>query len=543
MDFSSSSVTCRPYEDLSSFGFVGNEFFGISSDNVVGLYDCEDSTPCEANCEGTKLPSCDGGVNGPGCCYPLFDHSIRRIGDDLSVFSKFGCRGFSSWVVPRGSNVGIRGVKLEWALPVNSSEDLCAANAHFVNATSVRHGIRCACDDSFVGDGFTKGNGCLKSGVKDGQEAYGKDGETTRHIKRTSIILAGVLALAFTTAAAGVVVALLCLLKWSGKRGVLMHRKNHFQRSSSSQEAGLARLFSLNELHQATNRFAETQKLVELSTGSVYSGTLDNGVSIAVQQINYKKDIRDIVQVLSQVEILSTMLHRHMAQILGCCVDSDHGPMVVYEFPKNGTLEEYLHQKTHRVNLDWSRRLRIAAQTASLLAFLHHEVSPPIFHHDLRSGCVFIDKNYSIKLACFMLLNSKNVRTNTGPSYYSTDVYDFGILLLEIISGSKYMSMDPTMLEKLRGGHVQDIVDPLLYYSKQPHYIRQQIDIAADIARRCMFGSCREIGMTDVARELVSISKESVDEVCRKGSGSEEMFSDFGLLQMISMSPDSIYVH
>lgn len=163
VDFPDSS-TCRHYNDLNSFGFSGNGHFGISVDNVIGLYDCEDSSLCKAECETIDLPACDDNSNdSPACCYPLSDHSAWDIGDGFSVFSKFGCRGFSSWAISRGSNTGKRGVKLEWAIPDgNYSKKACAINANTVNATTVEGGVRCKCQDGFVGDGFASGVGCLK---------------------------------------------------------------------------------------------------------------------------------------------------------------------------------------------------------------------------------------------------------------------------------------------------------------------------------------------------------------------------------------------
>lgn len=162
VDFPGGS-TCRQYNDLNSFGFAGNEYFGISVENVVGLYDCEDSSLCKADCETDDLPGCDGNDGGSlACCYPLSDQSVWRLGDGFSAFSKFGCRGFSSWVVSRGTNAGKRGVKLEWAVPRNMSNNICDTNTHIVNATAIEAGVRCSCQDGFVGDGFANGVGCLR---------------------------------------------------------------------------------------------------------------------------------------------------------------------------------------------------------------------------------------------------------------------------------------------------------------------------------------------------------------------------------------------
>ncbi|XAR62911.1 hypothetical protein NMG60_11022649 [Bertholletia excelsa] len=166
-----SRSSCR-YNDLSAFsGLEGNHYFGISSDNVVGLYDCEDSSLCKADCKSIiPIPAggnCEvgGGYPYPACCYPLSDGTSWRVGDGFSVFSQLGCRGFSSWVVPpgpgSGSGSGKHGVKLEWAIPKNFTS-FCATNAYAVNATSVTSGIRCQCPNGFVGDALAQGSGCLK---------------------------------------------------------------------------------------------------------------------------------------------------------------------------------------------------------------------------------------------------------------------------------------------------------------------------------------------------------------------------------------------
>lgn len=162
VDFPGSS-TCRQYNDLNYFDFTKSDYFGVSTDNVIGLYDCEDSSLCKAECETIDLPGCDGkGSSSPACCYPLSDHSVWHIGDKFSIFSKFGCRGFSSWVVVPSTISGKRGVKLEWAIPRNSSKAVCASNANVANATAVEAGVRCYCPDGFVGNGFANGTGCIK---------------------------------------------------------------------------------------------------------------------------------------------------------------------------------------------------------------------------------------------------------------------------------------------------------------------------------------------------------------------------------------------
>uniref|UniRef100_A0A803KZW3 Protein kinase domain-containing protein n=1 Tax=Chenopodium quinoa TaxID=63459 RepID=A0A803KZW3_CHEQI len=507
VDFPGFSNTCRPYNDLNSFGFGGNDYFGISNDNVIGLYDCEDSSLCKANCESNDLPDCDknGNGSGPVCCYPLSDHSVWHIGDEFNVFAKFECRGFSSWVVPRGMNSGKRGVKLEWAIPLNLSKEACDVNGYIVNATTVKHGVRCLCGDGFVGDGYVNGTGCLKC----------------------------VLTSAFAAAS---FLALLCLIKRSVKSTAYgSPHKPQFRSTLSFRKSCNTRLFTLNELDEATDGFNEGQKVMDSCGGSVFTGKLKDGSHIAVQRVKCENE-KDLMQVLTRVELLSTIMHRNLAHIFGCCIDSGYTPMVVYEFPENRTLEDHLHkEQPDKIGLDWYKRLSIAAQTASLLAFLQHEVSPPVSHQNLKTSSIFLDQDFNVKVACFGMFCSLEL--------YNSEVYDLGVFLLEVVSGSKHPDMPTIALYKTRDGKIEEIIDPLLYYHEQPPFRRDQIDRVADIATRCLlFGGDGKLRMVDVARELVHITRDSIDGGSRRGPAIEETFSNSSLLQMISISPDSIYV-
>ncbi|KAL5863217.1 hypothetical protein ACOSQ3_000731 [Xanthoceras sorbifolium] len=533
-------TSCRQYNDLNSFGFARNEYFGVSVENVIGLYDCEDSSLCKTGCETNSLPGCDGNSGGsPACCYPLSDHSVWRVGDGFSGFSKYGCRGFSSWVVPRGTNTGKRGVKLEWAIPRNTSKGACASNSNTVNATTVEAGVRCLCQDGFVGDGFANGTGCLKSCIKDGKEAYGKDCFTRRKSEKEAVIVAGILAPAFIIAS---LLALLCLLKRPVKAGgTFEHDLGHFSSTISFRKACRTRLFTYHELEEATRGFKDGQILVESSNGSIYAGVIGDGSHVAVHKVQCDSE-RDLIQVLSQVDVLSAILHRNLARLLGCCIDSAFAPLIVYEYPANGTLEEHLRQSSeHKTVLDWYKRLTIAAETASVLAFLQYEISPPIFHHDLKSGYILLDGDFSVKIAGFGLLLDSGLEVG-AMSIHKNDVYDFGLLLLEIITGSKLTDQPTVALQKIRSG-IEEIVDPSLYYHEQAIYRREQIEIVADLATRCLlFGRDGKMGMIDVAKELVHLTKESIDGGSKRVSSLEETFSNSSLLQMISMSPDSIHV-
>ena len=349
---------------------------------------------------------------------------------------------------------------------------------------------------------------------------------------------AGVLAPVFIIAS---MIALFCLLKRPVKPGTFDLDQAHYQNTISFRKACRTQLFTYHELEEATRGFEDGQKLVDSSNGAVYSGVLGDGSHVAVHKVHCGSE-RDLIQVLSRVEVLSAVLHRNMALLLGCCIDSGYTPLVVYEYPANGTLEEHLHQsKGKNQCLDWYKRLKIAAETASILSFLQYEISPPIFHHDLKSGCIFLDHDFSIKIAGFGLLSS--ALGDEGSCFHRNDVYNLGVVLLEIIAGSRVLDPPTVALQKIGSGKLEEIVDPVLYYHEQSPFRKEQIEIVADLATRCLlFGKDGKLGMMDVTRELVHMMKESMDGCSKRGPALEETFSNSSLLQMISMSPDSIYV-
>ncbi|KAL3536645.1 hypothetical protein ACH5RR_000011 [Cinchona calisaya] len=511
--------------DLNSFSFAGDEYFGISTDNLVALYDCQDSSSCKIDC-GKSFD--DGGAAAagyPACCYPLSDLSAWRPGgegNDFSVFPRFRCKGFSSWVVLPGSRRVMRGVKLEWAIPRNSTQATCARHADAINATSVKAGMRCQCRDGFIGDGFASGFGCFKC----------------------------FLTSAFTIA---FLVALVCLLKRQPIKSSRYELDDEScgQNTISIRKACRTRLFAYHELEEATKGFENGQKLSDCIKGALYAGILADGSRILVQSVQCESE-SELIQVLSRVEALSVVSHKNMAQLLGWSVDSVYSLLVVYEYPAIGTLEQQLfqtgrHQKTS-TGLDWFKRLNIVAETTSFLAFLQCEISPPIFHYDLQSSCILLDEEFSTKIFGFEHLNSSNLEEDCHPritpdgSYNKRhDVYNLGLILLEVITGTKSSDIPTAALQKIRNGKLEEVVDPFLYYHEEPPYRREQIKRVADLATKCLlFGVDGKLGMTDVARELVHMTKESVGGSSRRCCALEETFSNSSLLQMISMSPDSL---
>lgn len=358
---------------------------------------------------------------------------------------------------------------------------------------------------------------------------------------------AGVLTSAFCIAS---LTALCCLLKRHDRSSTFQPDQDHCE--SSISFGCRTRLFTYHELEEATKGFDDCRKLVSGTSGELYTGVLGNGLKVVVHKVQFGSK-GDLIQVLSQVEVLSAVSHKSMAHVLGCSIDCGHTPLVVYEDPANGTLLEYLHQnKQHNKNgLDWYTRLNIVTETASVLAFMQCEICPPILHNNLQSGCILLDQEFSARVAGFGLLTGQTGSDHSLGSrglhhFYRSDVYNLGLVLLEIVVGSTLVPLDID-LQKIRGGKLEEIVDPLLYYHEQPGFVKEQIERVADLATRCLlFGADGKLSMMDAARELLHIrtttSTGAAGGSSRRGPALEETFSNSSLLQMMSMSPDSIYL-
>ncbi|XP_031127714.1 probably inactive receptor-like protein kinase At2g46850 [Ipomoea triloba] len=557
LDFPNSSAVCRRYADLASFGFAANNdhYFGVSTDNVFDLYGCEDSSICRADCGGSLMPpaACDGGGR-PSCCFPLSDRGGGWTG--FSMFGQLGCRGFSSWVVSPGSE-SERGIKVEWAIPRNSSEQICAPNAKIIAASSVISGVRCQCEDGFAGDGFTSGVGCLKSCFKEGKEVYGQDCYAKPHRPTKTRILVGVVTSTLTIAS---LTALFCLLRRPALKDDTFDPEHIHQTQTnlSFQDAYTThQLFNYSELEEATGGFSDAQILCHANKGKLYAGTLLNGSPIAVHKIQCHGQT-DLLQTLSAAERVSAVLHRNLARPLGCSVGSGHTLLVVYGGSANGTLKDHLRHgqsgAPHEINkiggLDWCDRLGIVAETASVLAFLQCEISPPIFHHDLQSGYIFLDDDWSAHVSGFELVSDIDSQADEDDDekmkkQAMSDVYNLGLVLLEIIMGDHRHQHAKLALQKIRSGKLEEIVDVHLNYHDQMPSKQEEIEIVADLATRCLlFSGDGKIHMADVARELLHLTNKDASRRKRGHSTSalEETFSNSSLLQMISMSPDSIFI-
>ncbi|KAH9556092.1 hypothetical protein CY35_07G008400 [Sphagnum magellanicum] len=212
-------------------------------------------------------------------------------------------------------------------------------------------------------------------------------------------------------------------------------------------------LYSYNTLKTAARDFHQSNKLGEGGFGIVYKGVLSNGGELAIKLL--KKSEQGVTEFLNEIVLLTSVKHKNLVTLKGCCL---HGVqrLLVYEFVENQNLAEVLWGDNY-LQLDWPRRFNICVGIARGLSYLHEDSHQRIIHRDIKAPNILLDKQFNAKIADFGLarlfpddethmttFHIAGTRGYLAPEYATlgqlsdkVDVYSFGILLLEIISGRK----------------------------------------------------------------------------------------------------------
>ncbi|CAN6342486.1 unnamed protein product [Urochloa humidicola] len=249
-----------------------------------------------------------------------------------------------------------------------------------------------------------------------------------------------------------------------------------------------AKFFTLEELKLCTNDFREINAIGAGGYGRVYRGKLVDGQLVAIKR-SKEGSMQGGLEFKTEIELLSRVHHKNLVGLIGFCFEKGE-KMLVYEFISNGTLSEALYGMKG-IQLDWSRRLKIALDSARGLAYLHDHANPPIIHRDVKSTNILLDEKMTAKVADFglsLLVSDSeegqlctNVKGTLGyldPEYYMTqqltaksDVYSFGVVLLELIVAkppihdNKYIVREVKMaldMEDRKHCGLKDVMDPAL---------------------------------------------------------------------------------
>jgi len=213
------------------------------------------------------------------------------------------------------------------------------------------------------------------------------------------------------------------------------------------------RVFSYSELRKATHDFSEANKIGEGGFGSVFRGRLKDGTIVAVKVLSAhsKQGIREF---FTELTAISDIVHENLITLVGCCAEGCHR-ILVYNYLENNSLAHTLLGKGYSsIRFNWRVRVKIAIGVAHGIAFLHEEIRPPIIHRDIKASNILLDKDLTPKISDFGLArllppNATHVSTRVAgtigylaPEYAvrgqvtkKSDIYSFGVLLLEIVSG------------------------------------------------------------------------------------------------------------
>ncbi|KAL6967526.1 putative serine/threonine-protein kinase pbl10 [Sarracenia purpurea var. burkii] len=311
--------------------------------------------------------------------------------------------------------------------------------------------------------------------------------------------------------------------------------------------------FSYADLKMATRNFRPDSMLGEGGFGSVYKGWIDEnsftaakpgiGMVIAVKRLN-QEGFQGHKEWLAEVNYLGQFCHPHLVKLIGYCLEDEHR-LLVYEFMPRGSLENHLFRRgSYFQPLSWNLRLKVALDAAKGLAFLH-SAETKVIYRDFKTSNILLDSNYNAKLSDFGLAkdgptgDKSHVSTRVmgtygyaAPEYLATghltsrsDVFSFGVVLLEMLSGRK-------AVDKNRPSGQHNLVEwakPYLANKRKIFRIldsrlegQYSLDVAskaANLAMRCLsFEPKFRPNMNEVVKELEQLHDSKVTGNTRSDS-------------------------
>ncbi|KAL2561845.1 hypothetical protein GLYMA_20G139300v4 [Glycine max] len=239
----------------------------------------------------------------------------------------------------------------------------------------------------------------------------------------------------------------------------------------------------------ATNNFSDANELGQGGFGPVYKGTLSNGKEVAVKRLS-RNSLQGDIEFKNEVLLVAKLQHRNLVKLLGFCLERSER-LLVYEFVPNKSLDFFIFDQNRRAQLDWEKRYKIIGGIARGLVYLHEDSRLRIIHRDLKASNILLDAEMHPKISDFgmaRLFEVDQTQGNTSrivgtfgymaPEYamhgqfsVKSDVFSFGVLILEIVSGQKNSwvckgenagDLLTFTWQNWRGGTASNIVDPTI---------------------------------------------------------------------------------
>ncbi|XP_052200765.1 probable LRR receptor-like serine/threonine-protein kinase At3g47570 isoform X4 [Diospyros lotus] len=323
-----------------------------------------------------------------------------------------------------------------------------------------------------------------------------------------------------------ILVVSVLILVWLRNRKV----KTQSQTPEDSRPAEW-RVVSYQELYRATNGFGESSLLGNGGFGRVYEGTLLNGMNVAIKVFNLQIE-GAFKSFDAECEVMCKIRHRNLVKIITSCSNVDFKALVLENMPK-GSLQKWLYSGT--CFLDFLQRLNIMIDIALAVEYLHHGLSTPIIHCDLKPSNVLLDEDMVAHVSDFgtgKLLGKGEYMALTktlatvgymAPEYgtegmvsTSGDVYSYGVMLMEVFTRKKptdemfaeEMSLKSWVNQSLNGGSMLEAMDASLIEQEDPHLSAKELCVSSvmQLAMDCVKDLPRErINMKDVVATLHKI--------------------------------------
>nr|XP_016513595.1 PREDICTED: BRASSINOSTEROID INSENSITIVE 1-associated receptor kinase 1-like isoform X3 [Nicotiana tabacum] len=319
------------------------------------------------------------------------------------------------------------------------------------------------------------------------------------------------------------------LLAWWRRRKPQDHFFDVPAEEDPEVHLGQLKRFSLRELQVATDNFSNKNILGRGGFGKVYKGRLADGSLVAVKRLKEERTQGGELQFQTEVEMISMAVHRNLLRLLGFCMTATER-LLVYPYMANGSVASRLRERPESdPPLEWSIRKRIALGSARGLAYLHDHCDPKIIHRDVKAANILLDEEYEAVVGDFglaKLMDYKDTHVTTAvrgtighiaPEYLSTgkssektDVFGYGVMLLELITGQRAFDLarlanddDVMLLDWVKGLLKDKKYETLVDADLQGNYEEEEVEQLIRVALLCTGSSPMERPkMSEVVRML-----------------------------------------
>ncbi|ESW25270.1 hypothetical protein PHAVU_003G021700 [Phaseolus vulgaris] len=299
------------------------------------------------------------------------------------------------------------------------------------------------------------------------------------------------------------------------------------------------KIFPYETLVAATNKFSILNKLGEGGFGPVFKGKLSDGREIAVKRLSRRSN-QGKTQFINEARLLGRVQHRNVVNLIGYCAHASE-KLLVYEYVPRKSLDKLLFKSGKKEELNWKRRFDIISGVGRGLLYLHEDSHNCIIHRDIKASNILLDEKWVPKIADFGLarlfpedqthVNTRVAGTNgyLAPEYLmhghlsvKADVFSYGVLVLELVSGQKNSSFDTNLSAQnlldwayrlYKKGRAMEMVDPALGSS----IITEQLEMCIKLGLLCTQGDPNL--RPTMGRVVVMLSKkpDNMEEPTRPG--------------------------